>query len=95
MRIERRFRLKGNSGQLRLFEKVDLLISLARLPLRRRDRQGVESVRAIIGRKFRTRPLRPAPRGLFLWLVQLLLDLAVTLVGRADALPIELEALID
>ena len=34
-------------------------------------------------------------RGLFLRLVQLLLYLAVTLVGWADALPIELKALVD
>ena len=46
-------------------------------------------------RKFRRCPPLARLRGLFLRLVQLLLYLAVTLVGRADALQVELKALVD
>ena len=57
-------------------------------------RASARKPRAIFGNLGRDHP-GPAPRGLFLRLVQQSLYLAVMLVGRADALPIELKALVD
>src|SRR6516164_5616587 len=57
-------------------------------------RASARKPRAIFGNLGQGHPAPPRT-GLFLRLVQLSLYLAVTLVGRADALPIELKALVD
>ena len=63
-------------------------------PLDDEIRASARKPRAIFGNLGQGHPAPPRT-GLFLRLVQLSLYLAVTLVGRADALPIELKALVD